>query len=65
MHMKAQLNVFALIKIQHTCTVVHVHVAYNVPYIGYISTNENLRVLDIRRFKISDTQPRVILPCIL
>ncbi len=33
----------------------------------YISTHENVpvRVLNIRRLKILDTQPRVILPCIV
>ena len=36
-----------------------------LPYIGYISTHENLRILNIRRFQISDTQPRVILLCIV
>ena len=36
-----------------------------IPYIGYISTHESLRVLNIRRLKISDTWPRVILSCIV
>ena len=36
-----------------------------IPYIGYISTHENLRVLNIRRLKNSDTWPCVILQCIL
>ena len=34
------------------------------PYCGYILTHENLRVLNIRRLKMSDTRPHVILPCI-
>ncbi len=52
--------------------VLHVHVLVCiactvciVPYIGYISTHENSRVSNIQRLEMSDTWPRVILPCIV
>ncbi len=67
-HVKLTFPKFFIVLINfHDCvltTKLNLYLFAKVPYIGCISTHENLRILNIRWFKILDTQPHVILPCI-